>query len=187
MALVFYIFFSVVAGYVSSIAYKCYQGENRKQNVVLTAVLVPALVFGILVFLNFILISKQSSSAVPFGTLVALMAMWCLISIPLCVFGAYFGYRHKGYDAPCRTNQIPRQIPTQPWYLGTIASALIGGILPFGAIFIELFFIMTSIWSHKLYYMFGFLMFVFIILTITCCLVSILLTYFALCSEVFSY
>ena len=184
MALIFYIFFSSVAGYVSSIAYKSYQGENRKQNVVLTAILVPAVVFGILVLLNFVLISKQSSSAVPFGTLVALMAMWCLISIPLSVFGAYFGYRYKNFDAPCRTNQIPRQIPTQPWYLGTISSALIGGILPFGAIFIELFFIMTSIWSHKLYYMFGFLMFVFVILTITCCLVSILLTYFSLCSEV---
>ena len=32
--------------------------------------------------------------------------------------------------------------------------------------------------------MFGFLMFVFVILVLTCCLVSILLTYFALCAEV---
>jgi transmembrane 9 superfamily protein 2/4 len=56
-------------------------------------------------------------------------------------------------------------------------------MLPFGAIFIELFFIMASIWSHRIYYMFGFLLFVFIILLATCSLVSILLTYFALCSE----
>jgi transmembrane 9 superfamily protein 2/4 len=184
MALIFYVFFSSIAGYVSSIMYKTYQGENRKQNVVLTAVAVPAIIFSILLLLNFVLIAKHSSAAVPIGTLVALMAMWCLISIPLCVFGAYFGFRHPGYDAPCRTNQIPRQIPSQPWYLRTIASALIGGILPFGAIFIELFFIMTSIWSHKIYYMFGFLFFVFLILVATCCLVSVLLTYFALCAEV---
>ena len=35
-----------------------------------------------------------------------------------------------------------------------------GGILPFGAIFIELFFIMTSVWLQRFYYVFGFLMLV---------------------------
>ena len=33
-----------------------------------------------------------------------------------------------------------------------------GGILPFGCIFIQLFFILNSIWSHQVYYMFGFLL-----------------------------
>ena len=33
-----------------------------------------------------------------------------------------------------------------------------GGILPFGCIFIQLFFILNSIWSHQIYYMFGFLL-----------------------------
>jgi transmembrane 9 superfamily protein 2/4 len=61
---------------------------------------------------------------------------------------------------------------------------LVGGILPFGAIFIELYFIMSSIWSHKVYYVFGFLFLVFSVLTITCSEVSILMCYFHLCSEV---
>lgn len=34
---------------------------------------------------------------------------------------------------------------------------LLVGILPFGAISVELYFIMSSIWIHKVYYMFGFL------------------------------
>ncbi|KAI8899476.1 hypothetical protein BC833DRAFT_585481 [Globomyces pollinis-pini] len=183
MSLIFYILFSTVSGYVSSLLYKSYMGENRKQNVLLTAVLVPGIIFGILVVLNFILLGNQSSAAVPFGTFIALIAMWFLVSIPLCILGSYFGFRQAGFQPPCKTNQIPRQIPPQPWYLNSITSALIGGILPFGAIFIELFFIMNSIWSHRLYYMFGFLLFVFLILVVTCCLVSILLTYFALCAE----
>jgi transmembrane 9 superfamily protein 2/4 len=94
MALVFYVFFSSTAGYVSSIMYKSYQGENRKQNVILTALLIPGIIFGIFIILNFILISKESSSAVPFGTMLALFAMWFLVSIPLCISGAYFGFRH---------------------------------------------------------------------------------------------
>ncbi len=46
MALIFFIFFSSVSGYVSSYVYKCYQGEKRKQNVILTALLVPGIIFG---------------------------------------------------------------------------------------------------------------------------------------------
>jgi transmembrane 9 superfamily protein 2/4 len=47
---------------------------------------------------------------------------------------------------PVRTNDIPRQIPEQQWYMGLPFTMLVGGILPFGAVFIELFFIMTSVW-----------------------------------------
>lgn len=58
-----------------------------------------------------------------------------------------------------------------------------GGILPFGCIFIQLFFILNSIWSHQMYYMFGFLFLVFIILLITCSEATVLLCYFHLCAE----
>lgn len=58
-----------------------------------------------------------------------------------------------------------------------------GGILPFGAIFIELFFIMNSIWNHRIYYVFGFLFIVFSVLILTCSGVTILMCYFHLCAE----
>jgi transmembrane 9 superfamily protein 2/4 len=64
---------------------------------------------------------------------------------------------------------------------------LIGGILPFGAVFIELFFILTSIWLHQFYYIFGFLFLVFIILIITCAEITIVLCYFQLCSEDYNW
>jgi transmembrane 9 superfamily protein 2/4 len=48
-----------------------------------------------------------------------------------------------------RTNKIPRQVPEQPWYMNPVFSVLVGGILPFGAVFIELFFILTSMWLHQ--------------------------------------
>lgn len=38
------------------------------------------------------------------------------------------------------------------------------GVLPFGAMFIELFFIFSAIWENQYYYLFGFLFLVFIII-----------------------
>ncbi|KAI8854459.1 Endomembrane protein 70-domain-containing protein [Chytridium lagenaria] len=99
------------------------------------------------------------------------------------VLRAYFGFKHPAIENPVKTNQIPRQIPQQPLFLNPWVSPMIGGILPFGAIFIELWVIMNSIWLHKIYYIFGFLFLVFVILIITCAEVSILLCYFHLCSE----
>jgi len=58
-----------------------------------------------------------------------------------------------------------------------------GGILPFGAVFIELFFILSAIWGHHFYYIFGFLFIVFIILILTCAEITIVMCYFQLCSE----
>ena len=84
---------------------------------------------------------------------------------------------------PVRTNKIPRQIPEQPWYMNPTFSILVGGILPFGAVFIELFFILTSMWQNQFYYLFGFLCLVFFILIITCAEITIVLCYFQLCSE----
>ena len=35
---------------------------------------------------------------------------------------------------------------------------LVGGILPFGSIFIEMYFIFTSFWAYKIYYVYGFML-----------------------------
>lgn len=55
--------------------------------------------------------------------------------------------------------------------------------LRFGAVFIELFFILSSVWLHQFYYIFGFLSIVFVILVITCGEITIVMCYFQLCSE----
>lgn len=57
------------------------------------------------------------------------------------------------------------------------------GLLPFGAIFVELFYIMNNMWFGKLYYMFGFLFLCYGIMILTCAAVTVLLVYFLLCSE----
>ena len=159
------------------------QGEQWKKTTLKTALYFPGVCFVIFFSLNILVWGQKSSGAVPFGTLFALCFLWFGISVPLVFVGSYFGYKSPALEDPVRTNKIPRQIPEQPWYMNPVFSILIGGILPFGAVFIELFFILTSMWLHQFYYLFGFLCLVFVILIITCAEITIVLCYFQLCSE----
>merc|ERR1719453_2092628 len=117
----------------------------------------------------------------------ALICMWFLISVPLVFLGAFFGFKSPLSESPVRTNEIPRQVPLQAWYMGISFTMLIGGILPFGAVFIELFFIMSSVWLQRFYYVFGFLAIVLLILLVTCAEISIVLCYFQLCNEDYNW
>jgi len=181
--LVMFVFLGTPAGFVSSRMYKMFGGIQWKSNVMMTAIVMPGFIFLIFFGLNLVLWAKESSAAVPFGTLLALVAMWFCISVPLTFLGAYLGFKRPAIEQPVRTNPIPRQVPPQTLYTQTIPGILMGGILPFGCVFIQLFFILNSIWGHKLYYVFGFLFLVFSILCITVIESTILLAYFHLCAE----
>jgi len=180
---VLFVVMGVFGGYYSARNYKMFKGVHWKRNTAGTAFLFPGVIFGIFFVLNLFIWGQKSSGAVPFGTLVALAALWFGISVPLTFFGSYFANKKPAIEHPVRTNQIPRQIPEQVWYMSPIFSILMGGILPFGAVFIELFFILSAIWGHQFYYLFGFLFIVFVILVLTCAEITIVMCYFQLCSE----
>lgn len=50
-------------------------------------------VFADFFVMNLILWGEGSSAAMPFGTLVAILALWFCISVPLTFIGAYFGFK----------------------------------------------------------------------------------------------
>ncbi|KAL2929999.1 Transmembrane 9 superfamily member 7 [Bienertia sinuspersici] len=178
-----WVFMGLFAGYSSARLYKMFKGTEWKKNTLKTAFMFPGILFSIFFVLNALIWGEKSSGAVPFGTMLALMLLWFGISVPLVFVGSYLGFKKPPMEDPVKTNKIPRQIPEQAWYMKPIFSILIGGILPFGAVFIELFFILTSIWLNQFYYIFGFLFIVFVILIITCAEITIVLCYFQLCSE----
>ncbi|CAL9762293.1 unnamed protein product [Musa acuminata subsp. burmannicoides] len=60
---------------------------------------------------------------------------------------------------------------------------VMAGFLPFGAIYIELFYIFGSLWGHKIYTIYSILFIVFIILLIVTTIIDIALTYFQLASK----
>eukprot|EP00930_Biecheleria_cincta_P075467 TRINITY_DN6263_c0_g2_i1.p1 TRINITY_DN6263_c0_g2~~TRINITY_DN6263_c0_g2_i1.p1 ORF type:complete len:641 (+),score=107.79 TRINITY_DN6263_c0_g2_i1:119-1924(+) len=180
-------FMGIFAGYVSSRLYKVWNGADWKQTTLLTAFLYPGIFFGIFFVLNLFIWGQRSSGAVPFTTMFAMLCLWFGISVPLVFLGAYFGFRKATIELPVRTNQIPRQIPKQSWFMKPAFTITIGGVLPFGAVFTELFFIMSSIWQHQFYYLFGFLALVLVILLITCAEISMALTYFLLTAEDYNW
>ncbi|XP_006639690.1 transmembrane 9 superfamily member 4 [Lepisosteus oculatus] len=178
-----FMFMGVFGGYFAGRLYRTLKGHRWRKGAFCTATLYPAVVFGICFILNCFIWGEHSSGAVPFVTMVALLCMWFGISMPLVYLGYYFGFRKQPYDNPVRTNQIPRQIPEQRWYMNKFVGILMAGILPFGAMFIELFFIFSAIWENQFYYLFGFLFLVFIILVVSCSQISIVMVYFQLCAE----
>ena len=182
-----YTLLGFVGGFASARTYKAWGGEKWKMNIALTPTLVPGIIFGAFFLLNFFLWFQQSSGAVPFTTMLVLVGIWFVISVPLSVVGSWLGFRASQVEAPVRTNQIPRQIPPVTTYLKPIPSMFIVGLLPFGAIFVELYFIMSSIWFSRIYYMFGFLFLCYGLMIVVCATVTILMTYFLLCSENYNW
>eukprot|EP00760_Papus_ankaliazontas_P037911 PhM_4_TR8787/c0_g1_i2/m.90291/K17086/TM9SF2_4; transmembrane 9 superfamily member 2/4 len=169
-------------GYVTARLCKTF-GVQKWSNIFKTSVYFPGMMFLIYLALNFVQWSKHSAGAIPFTTLLILMLLWVCVSMTLVFMGAVVGYKREEYKMPCSVNPIPRMIPEQRWYLRSWFTIPCAGVLPFGAAFIELVFILSSMWQGRVYYVFGFLALVFVIVSITCAEIVIVMVYFQLCYE----
>ncbi|XP_010492170.1 PREDICTED: transmembrane 9 superfamily member 1-like isoform X2 [Camelina sativa] len=148
--IVCYALTSFVSGYVSGGMYSRSGGKHWIKCMVLTASLFPFLCFGIGFLLNTIAIFYGSLAAIPFGTMVVVFVIWGFISFPLALLGTVVGRNWSGApNNPCRVKTIPRPIPEKKWYLTPSVVSLMGGLLPFGSIFIEMYFVFTSFWNYK--------------------------------------
>ncbi|KAG6334661.1 hypothetical protein ID866_4428 [Astraeus odoratus] len=176
-------FFGGIGGYYSSRVYASLGGKDRRKTAFITATVLPTVVFGIIFLLNFMLLVAGSSGAVPFSTMLLIVLLWFGISAPLSSIGYYIGSKQGGVSHPVRVNQIPRQIPPVPRYLQPWWCALLAGVLPFGAAFVELYFVMSSLFASRAYYAFGFLALTTFVVALTTATVTILFTYFTLCAE----
>ncbi|KAI9789902.1 MAG: hypothetical protein M1816_005671 [Peltula sp. TS41687] len=181
-----FVFAGVFSGYFSGRVYHTFGGQNWRNNALMTALLFPGLLFTLIVILNLFVWAQASSTAIPFGTLVALAALWLFIQLPLVYVGSWFGYVRIGaWEHPTKTHVLPRQIPQQSWFYTAFRGVLSGGFPPFAFIFIELIFVFKSIWQDKsgYYYVFGFLAVVSIILVLTVIDITVITLYFQLCAE----
>lgn len=181
--LVLFVLMGVLAGYYSASMYRLFKGEQWRLCTIFTALLYPGGCFAVFFILNLIVWAEGSVAAVPFGSMFVVLCLWFGISVPMVYLGAYFGYQAESVDLPVATSNIPRPIPDQPWYMSLACQALVGGMLPFGAVFVEVYFILASIWMDQYYYVFGFLLLVFVIMLITCAEITVVLIYFQLCGE----
>jgi len=183
MIILLYVFSGSIAGYWSARCYKLFGGKDWKTNTIATATFFPGCLVFLFLILNIGLRTQQAATAVSFTTILAVFLLWVGVSTPLMFVGSYFGFRKEAISVPLKANHIARIIPEQTTVMNPIVVTLVGGILPFGSVCIELFFIMSSLWLSQIYYVFGFLLIVVLILTLTCAEISIVFTYFQLTNE----
>jgi len=188
--IVCYALSSTVAGYASGSYYKQFFSslDEKKsawqQTMLTTVLLLPCAASAVVLSLNCVAWYYDTSNHMHLGALLKIFAIWLFVSFPLVIGGTLFG-RHWGgkHDFPCRVNMIPRPIPAGPWYTHPAIVIPLTGVLPFGSIFIEMYFIFTSFWNYKFYYVYEFMMLVFLILLIVSICTTIVATYFILNAE----
>lgn len=197
--LICYALSSIVSGYMSGKFFKEYfptvtrRGNtsgpaNMWQTTMgLTVLMLPTVSFVITLVLNTISLIYGTINSVPFSVILKLFFLWVFVSVPLCVVGTLLG-RHANKGAattfPCRVNAIPRPIPDDvPWYGKPSGLIPLAGLLSFGSIFIELYYVLTSLWNYKFYHVYGFLLGVYAILSIVVGMTSIIVVYFCLNAE----
>lgn len=206
-----YILSSVSSGYTSGKFFKMYypttaearcsggKGGNASGSVAwqatmgLNIMLLPSFVVTSVFSLNAIAFYYGTINALPFMVIFKLFLIWVFGSVPLCIIGTLIG-RHtrsasKGgkisFDHfPCRVNAIPRPIPDDvPWYGKSLGLIIISGALSFGSIFIELYYVLTSLWNYKFFHVYGFLLGIFLIMNLVVGMTSIIAVYFLLNAE----
>eukprot|EP00536_Pseudo-nitzschia_multiseries_P016133 jgi/Psemu1/69760/estExt_Genemark1.C_10250002 len=178
-----YVLCGSIAGYVSSRIYKFCEASNWKMNSIATAAALPSVFVGMFTVLNIFLSFAGAATAVSFLTIIVLFLLWLTISAPMVFVGAFIGLKSKAIEVPTKTKQIARVVPEPPFHMNAGATMLMGGVLPFGSVCIELAFIMSALWLHQIYYVMGFLLAVLGILAANCAQVSIVLCYLQLCAE----
>lgn len=134
--------------------------------------------------LNIIAISYGATAALPIGSIVVILILFIFLAIPLLALGGMIGYCFRSkLQVPSTTKRHPREIQRFAWYRRTPCQILIGGLVPFSAVVLQLHQIYASMWGYKIYTLPGMLFFSFITVIMITALVSIGLTYIQLSVE----
>lgn len=175
---------SFVGGYSSGSYYKLHKGKHWKLTFIMTLCLFPAIGLIIGLVLNFLAVGYASSASIPWWAFLQIFSLFFFAVAPLTLAGTLYARRRTiSGDFPCRVTSLPRPIFHRKWFTAPYFLAVAGGILPFGSIFIEMYFIFTSFWNYKFYYVYGFMLLVFVILLCVTMCVTIISIYFLLNAE----
>ncbi|CAM9269803.1 unnamed protein product, partial [Chrysoparadoxa australica] len=189
--IVCYALTAVVGGYTSASYYRQYFSTPRAEQhsqwqkaMLLSALLLPCIAGGVLFALNGVAVYYDTTNTIPVLIIIKVIAIWAFVAFPLSIVGCMLG-RHIGGKSnfPCRVNSIPREIPPSPWFSNPMLIVPVAGVLPFGSIFIEMYFIFTSFWNYKYYYVYGFVALVYVLLATVIVCTTIVATYFVLNAE----
>ncbi|CEL92549.1 unnamed protein product [Vitrella brassicaformis CCMP3155] len=173
-AVLVYIVTQSVGGYAGGYTFKLYGGKGWKKAMFAQVLFIPSVVLVIFAFLNTTALVYTSSMAVPAKNIATVVLLFLVLCIPLHTVGTLLGRRHASKAAfPCRIHHLKRPIPPKHWaFLPCMISG--AGLIPFGCVFIEMYFLFSSFWGYKFYYVYGFML--AILLLFSCVLVCVSIT-----------
>ena len=185
--LVTYFLFAMLGGYAGT---KFYIDMTRSKDgwrllALRVGLFLAGIIITILTLLNIVLGAAKSTQAIPFLPMFFLFLMWVLMSVPLAFVGGYFASKKEPCKYPVRTNQIPREIAIKNTsvFAHPLFIVFLSGLLPFGVMYVDLYFIFSAMFEHLYYYAFGFLFGMTFITALVCIEMSIVSTYMILTTE----
>lgn len=99
----------------------------------------------------------------------------------MTVLGSITGRIKCNEVLPNVESRLPRlckEIPKKKFYEQGLFQFLIAGILPFSSMYLELYFVIHSVWGQSFYHLYGVLLVGFLLLVIVVICTSASLTYF---------
>ncbi|KAH9601774.1 Nonaspanin (TM9SF) [Trypanosoma melophagium] len=172
------------SGFLSGCFYRKFEGKYWSRSVLLTFFVLLAPLLTVCFVVNVIASIYLLPYAVSWGSFVFYWIPFLAISLLLTLFGAIFGRRYGGsFDAPTRTKFVPREVPPLVWYRGTLMHVLAGGLLPFTAGYVELYYVLLGLCGHQSRIPISIVFMLFIVLIIVTACTNIALTYDRLNAE----
>eukprot|EP00438_Fugacium_kawagutii_P032918 Skav235211 [mRNA] locus=scaffold503:38901:52751:- [translate_table: standard] len=157
---------SFVISYLCTNHRSSFQFSFECRTMVYQCLFMPGVVFMSFVVINTTAIFYRATMTVPFKTIFIIIVLFLAVCVPL----------HTAL------NSVP--IPTKHWAFTPVMTMVAGCIVPFGCLFIEMYFILSAVWSHnKIYYVYGFMFAILVLLCLVIICVSITCTYILLNAE----
>ena len=178
-----YVFLGILSGYSTSRFYKMLNGKNWLSLTIISILFFPIIFIFIFSIINYIYGKENSSVYLEFEDFYSSLILWVFWEAPLTFLGILLGFFQKKMFIHCKINPIPGLISleTKPWYLKMRYAWIFTGFPSFFAIFVELFYIMDSLWRQNIYALNIYLLSSLIILIIISSEISILFIFFNLC------
>ncbi|OIW08500.1 hypothetical protein TanjilG_03176 [Lupinus angustifolius] len=175
---------SVFAGYSAASFHGQFAANGWERTVGLAGILYIGPVFVAASILNIIAISYRTTTALPLGSIIVILALFVFLAIPLLAFGGVIGYRFRSeLQPPSSSKRYPRETQQLAWYRRRLFQMFIGGLVPFSAIVLQLHQVYASMWGYKIYTLPSILFVTFFTAVVIIVLVNIGLTYIQLSVE----
>ncbi|KAL4510178.1 hypothetical protein ABPG72_010371 [Tetrahymena utriculariae] len=178
-----YSFTGIFNGYYSAKYYKYFGGKHWALNFIFSCGLFPFSLLLVFSIVNSYAWYKQSTSAIPAEAVFLVILIFLIIFVPLTLAGTITSRVKTSESLPNVGSSMPRlykPVPKKKMYQTAFIHFLIGGLLPFSSIYLELKQIFNSIWGHQTYHLYGIICIAFVLFLAVQACVSIGLTYYQL-------